>query len=82
LGYVGLKTIGEVEVSLDELGDIIVALAKEVLADGSHIRLPKGICIAYTNYVLVARKCSQEEVVKFLDSFSIDLPDHREEFAK
>jgi len=82
LGYVGLKTIGEVEVSLDELGDIIVALAKEVLADGSHIRLPKGICIAYMNYVLVARKCSQEEVVKFLDSFSIDLPDHREEFAK
>jgi len=79
LQYVGLQTIGDLDSSLHEFGDVAARLAELMI--GRHEDLNEGISLWYLCYALAARSGSAEEVVGYMKAH--DIGPHREEpYAK
>jgi len=81
LHYVGLKSIADLNSSLTESREIVVAFAK-LWFDRKYKTLNASICLVYLLYVLVARKKSVTGAYNYLKAFDIGPPEDRKIVAK
>lgn len=82
LHYVGLETIADVDFSLRQYEDSVVAFAESWLAGDKYETLSAGISLFYLCYILVARKNSVEEAYEYLEKQQIGTAEERKSVAQ
>ena len=80
--YVGLETVADVDLSLCQYEDNVVAFAESWLAGGKYETLSAGISLFYLCYILVARKNSVEEAYDYLEKQQIGTVEERKSVAQ
>jgi hypothetical protein len=80
LFYLGLQTITDIDSSIKKHEDIIVRFAKALYKE--KIEFSKGDCIKVLCDFLMAQNRSVEQIVKYYDENSLNLPKERELYAR
>lgn len=82
LHYVGLETIADVDLSLHQYEDSVIAFAESWLAGDKYEILSAGISLFYLCYILVASKNSAKEVYDYLERGQIGTDEERKSIAQ
>ncbi len=82
LHYVGLETIADVDLSLHQYEDSVIAFAESWLAGDKHETLSAGISLFYLCYILVASKNSVKEACDYLEGCQIGTDEERKSVAQ
>lgn len=82
LHYVGLETIADVDLSLHQYEDSVIAFAESWLAGDKHETLSAGISLFYLCYILVASKNSVKEAYDYLERCQIGTDEEQKSVAQ
>lgn len=82
LHYVGLETIADVDLSLHQYEDSVIAFAESWLAGDKYETLSAGISLFYLCYILVASKNSVKEACDYLERYQIGTDEERKSVAQ
>lgn len=82
LQYVGLATIADVDLSLRQYEDSVVAFAESWLTRDKYETLSNGISLFYLCYILIARKNSVEAAYDYLERYQIGTDKERKSVAQ
>jgi putative GTP pyrophosphokinase len=82
LMFVGIETISTLEKQMQRYSRQVVSIATRFLARERYIELPRGICLLYLCYAVLASEHSQEDILRFSNLFKIGRRSDRKEFAR
>ncbi|MBE0542319.1 MAG: hypothetical protein IH623_13110 [Verrucomicrobia bacterium] len=72
LSFFEIKTISDLEVSLNQHGEAVLKFAK-LWINSKESRIGRGICLLYLSYLLAAQTKSEAQAMRFLNTCSIGL---------
>lgn len=81
LNYVGLKTIEDIDKSLDKYGDLSIKFAEKWFHGEKHEYLYESICLFYINYIILAESNSEDFIYNFLIENRIGIDDNQDDIA-
>ena len=80
--YLGVKTIGELDEIVQEIGDELLNFPRNGLKHKQGEKVNWGTSLFYLAYAIVGRRGSSREVADYLEHFKIETPESRQELTQ